>query len=63
MLEQLHSGQVDNSTIKFTLLLLKGCPENMDGRLLWQVDGACFLEDVPHSLRAVALQVLGILQK
>lgn len=38
-----------------TLLLLKGCPQQVDGWFLGQMDGTRLLVDMSHTLSAVSL--------
>lgn len=45
-----------------TLLLLKGCPEQVDGWFSGQVSVAGLLVDVSHNVSAVALYIFCILQ-
>lgn len=45
-----------------TLLLLKGCPKQVDGWFLGQVDGTRLLVDMSYTVSAVALYIFCILQ-
>lgn len=54
-------SSLHHSIPTLTLLLLKRRPQQVDGRLPGQVDGARPLVDVPHAVNAEDLYILCIL--
>lgn len=57
-----HIVQLSGAWPLPTLLLLKGCPEQVDGRFSGKVGAAGLLVDVSHNVSVVALYIFCILQ-